>query len=326
MFPGPAHRLGRVDPWMMSGGRVMQRDERLALAVADVHGLPTATVRPIVGAGWTNHVVVLGSPAPAYVVRYALDPADDARVGLETWLLPRVAAHGVPGPKLVASGEIEGIPYLVQEFVTGGRGPDRASPGLWHILGRYASAMRTVALGPDAPDLLFTRFGRDLPAAWRDHLAYSLDQLTDDDPLLRLGVYKIGQQQAIHAVVAALAEVPLTHGLGHGDLTLANVLVPDGRPPVVLDWGAAAAGPSPWHDLVLLHRNRVRDRVVSSCVDAFIDGCGLPLAQAKATVTDLTLLGDLDLVRWARERAPHRLAELVEAARRTVGRTTDRFG
>lgn len=295
------------------------RDERLALAVAEVHGLPTTAVCAIVGAGWTNHVVVLGSP-PAYVVRYAIDAADDARIGLEAWVIPRVSAVGIPCPEVVVTGELDQIPYLVEEFVAGARGSDRASTHLWLTLGRYAAAMAAVPLGPDAPDLLFTRFGRNLGAAWQRHLAYSLDQLTDDDPLLRLGVYEPSQQWAIRLMVAGLVDLPLAHGLGHGDLTLANVLVPDHDVPVVVDWGTAVTGPSPWADLVQLNRNRMRDGVSDEQMEAFTDGCGLPRKEAAAVVAELTLLGDLDLVRWARERAPHRLAELIDVAIQTVRR------
>lgn len=297
----------------------MLRDERLARVVAEMHGLPTTAAGSIVGAGWTNHVVVLGSP-PAYVVRYAIDPAQDARIGLEAWVLPRVSASGIPCPAVIATGELDGIPYLVEEFVFGARGPDRASTALWHTLGRYAAAMQEIPLGPDAPDGLFTRFGRDLPDAWRRHLAYSLDQLADDDPLLRLGVYEPAQQPSLRTIVAGLADIPLSHGLGHGDLTLANVLVPDDQPPVVIDWGAAAAGPAPWSDLIQLHRKRIRDGVTNEQFTAFTDGCGLPRGETAATMASLMLLGDLDLVRWARERAPHRLPELIHIARQTVRR------
>lgn len=298
----------------------MTRNERLALAIADIHGLPTGTVRPVVGAGWTNHVVVLGSPEPDYVVRYAMDPVDDARIAVESWVLPRVAALELPVPRVVVTGVINDIPYLVEEFVAGGRAPDHACPGLWRTLGRYAAAMRAVPLGADAPDALFSRFGRDLPTAWRRHLQYNLDRLTDDDPLLELGVYERREQPSLRDILLQLADVPLTHGLGHGDLTLANVLVPDRGAPVLIDWGSASAGPSPWADLVQLHRHRVRDGVADEYLDAFTEGCGLVPSQVPDTVADLTLLGDLDLVRWARERAPQRLAELVEVAHGTVGR------
>ena len=163
------------------------------------------------------------------------------------------------------------------------------------------------------PEGLFGRFGRDLPKAWRSHLEYNLDELTADDPLIRLGVYTPAQQAGIRDRIAALASTDL--GLAHGDLSLNNVLVPDTGPPVLIDWGSATTGPSPWDDVVTVRRNRVRDGMSDPEWSAFADGCGATPHDVATTVEELTLLSRLDLVRWALDRAPDRLDELVLTAR-----------
>jgi len=288
------------------------RDEHLAAEIADLHGLHALRITAVVDSGWTNHVHVVHSPDPTHVIRFAIDAAAEDKVEVEAWALTQAAAHGIPSPGVVATGELHGVPYLVQEFVAGARGPDRRSLQLWRTLGGYARALHTIPVDDSTPEGLF---GRDLPKAWRSHLEYNLDELTADDPLIRLGVYTPAQQAGIWDRIAALVSTDLVLGLAHGDLSLNNVLVPDTGPPVLIDWGSATTGPSPWDDVVRVRRNRVRDGMSDPEWSAFADGCGATPHDVATTVEELTLLSCLDLVRWALDRAPDRLDELVLTAR-----------
>lgn len=295
------------------------RDGHLAAEIADLHGLGARRITAVLDSGWTNHVHVVHSPEPTHVIRFAIDAAAEDRVEVEAWALTRAAAHGIPSPRVVATGELHGVPYLVQEFVAGARGPDRRSLELWRALGAYTRALPSIPVDDSAPGGLFSRFGRHLPEAWRSHVEYNLDQLTGDDPLLRLGVYGPGQQPCIRDRITALADRDLTLGLAHGDVSLNNVLVPDAGPPVLIDWGSATTGPAPWDDVVAVRRNRVRDGTTDQEWAAFADGCGVTPYHLATVVDELTLLSCLDLVRWALDRAPDRLDDLVTAARSHLG-------
>ncbi len=63
--------------------------------------------------GWTNHVHVDHSPDPTHVIRFAIDAAAEGKVEVEAWALTQAAAHGIPSPGVVATGELHGVPYLV---------------------------------------------------------------------------------------------------------------------------------------------------------------------------------------------------------------------
>ncbi|MFP3393791.1 phosphotransferase, partial [Brevibacillus sp. SIMBA_076] len=91
---------------------------------------------------------------------------------------------------------------------------------------------------PDAPGALFSRFGRDLPAAWEEHLSYNVSALADDDALIALGVYAPGQLGRLRGILRSLRDVPFSFGLCHGDLAPRNLIEREGGE-VLIDWGAA---------------------------------------------------------------------------------------
>jgi aminoglycoside phosphotransferase (APT) family kinase protein len=122
-------------------------------------------------------------------------------------------------------------------------------------------------------------------------------------------------------MIEALAQVPLTFGLSHGDLAARNVLVrPDGVL-VLIDWGSAACGPVPYTDLLTLYAHHDQDDDPSGQdLAAFAAGYGLDLDEIRPTLEAVRRLTALDLVRWAAERRPDRLPELVDSARRELAR------
>jgi aminoglycoside phosphotransferase (APT) family kinase protein len=189
----------------------------------------------------------------------------------------------------------------------------------WKILGRYARTIHAIPISDDAPDNLFTRFGRDLPAAWRAHLAYQLAELTPGDRLIALGVYPADEQSRLRQLVLRLADTAMEFGLSHDDLASRNVLVrPDGEL-VLIDWGSAACGPVPFTDLLILLRDHERNGDPNTDdLTAFADGYGLDLDVLMPTLDAIRTLTAIDLVRWALDRRPDRLPELVEHARREL--------
>lgn len=292
------------------------RDARLAAAIGELHGLHAPSVTPIVGAGSANHVFVVRSSEVTLVVRFAIDVARQDSVDLEAWALTQAARHGIPSPSVVATGCLSGLPYLVQTFVEGVSGTERRTPQLWRTLGEYASRMHDIPITAEAPDALFSRFGRDLPQAWRAHLQYNMDQLVETDPLIALGVYEIGQQSSLRARITNLEATDLTFGLNHGDLSMKNLLVPEYGVPVLIDWGSARTGPSPFLDFVgLLTAHRLQNDPSDQELLAFADGYGVSLDKIRETLENLAVIEALDLVRWAIDQRPDLLAQVAESAR-----------
>jgi hypothetical protein len=302
-------------------GDDVDRDGALASRIAASHGLAGAPVVALSGLGSVNRVFTVGLGDDRSVVRFAIDPLRADEFATEAWCLEVASSHGLPSPETLASGTFCGVPYAIQRFVPHVALDAVGRSDLWQTLGRYARRINELPVPEDAPAGLFSRFGRDLPAAWQAHLAYNLAQLTGEDPLLSLGVYVREEQPRLRAMIAELAGTPMRCGLSHGDLAARNVLVsPDGAL-VLMDWGSATCGPVPYTDLLTLLRNHDQDDDPTAAdLAAFGSGYGVDLGELEPTVDAVRRVSALDLVRWALERRPDRLPDLVDAARRELGR------
>ncbi|WP_133738818.1 hypothetical protein [Frigoribacterium sp. PhB116] len=306
-----------------------------ALAVEKLVSPARGTRQGALLPGVDTHVVRIWGDGVDVVVRTPRDATGSApdTDPAERWAAEHAARHGVPTPRVLAcEPEFGEAPLMIVEHVAtvaSDRDP-------WRDLGRLAAALAEVPLdaaGPASvepergesrvPDALLTRFGRDLPEAWRRHLRYGLDSLVPGDRLLDLGVYDEQQRGPLRAALEQLAveSAGWRHGLVHGDLAPRNLVPRGADDPVLIDWGTARTGPVPWLELDRVHRWSALDGLVT--VDElrrFADGVGVDLDDALPTLRRLALLHHLDLVRWALERRPDRLVREVEEARRAIAR------
>jgi aminoglycoside phosphotransferase (APT) family kinase protein len=279
------------------------REPGSSFAARIVRGLGREPVEVSPLAGVVNAVVRVRGSGFDWVVRFPVDPSRPNEFPLEEWAMGAARRAGIRVPDVVGSGLLDDVPFLVLEYIE----PAVAAPeNQWACLGRYARAVSGVPL-TEAPDAVFSRFGRDLPAAWQAHLAYNLGVLGTDDPVLHDGGYTIEQQSALRALLTELGSARFEHGLAHGDLAPRN-LIWRGRTeePVLLDWGAASVGPAPWTDLQRVYQWAVHDQTVPrAALDDFAAAAGLPLTDdTERMLVRLTVLRFLDLARWARERRP----------------------
>ena len=212
---------------------------------------------------------------------------------------------------MVARGWLDGLSYLVVDYVPGNT-PPASDPGAWRSIGRFASALAQLDV-TDAPDALFSRFGRDLDAAWLAHLDYNRAALSEGDPLIALGVYRKDDRPRLRDVLDSLRRRSLPQGLIHGDMSTRNLVA--GKRYTLIDWGAAHVGPRVWGDLEQIHRWKLLADAESPVSDlawaGVLDGSGLTDAEATDVVRELTVLHAVDVIRWARVARPDRLPEFV---------------
>jgi aminoglycoside phosphotransferase (APT) family kinase protein len=252
------------------------------------------------------------------VVRIPVDPLRQGEFEVEQWCLEQAAVRGVPGPGVVGHGDVSGTPYIVLTYVEGCTVDEHGDLAAWETLGRYGR----VAHGfdwPSGPDGLFTRFGRDPGEAWRRHLLYNADRLTETDPLIGLGVYPARDQPRLRDVVSRLLDHDFEYGLRHGDLAPRNLLRTAEGSLVLLDWGQASVGPVPHGDLLAAFRSHlVEGHPTVAELDALSAGLGEPLDALEGVLRDLLVLEALDRVRWALDKRPDRVAGLVRDATQTL--------
>ena len=267
-----------------------------------MHGGRADTVLALPGV--VNRVFRVVGPGNDWVVRYPLDSRRPDEFPVEVWAAEQASLHGIATPEVVARGHLDDRPYLVIEYVESQQDQDQDEA--WRWLGRYATLAATVPLR-DAPQAIFSRFGRDLPLAWRAHLNYNYHALSEHDPLTKDGVYRTEDRSHLRALVERLRSADFTFGLAHGDLAPRNLISRRApSPPVLLDWGSATTGPVPWTDLQRVYAWTVHNQTVSEpALAQFADGAGIPLTgQVRAVLEQMSAVRFLDLARWARERRP----------------------
>ena len=293
----------------------------LMRAVARIHGLLGGPISEPAWPAVGNEVNIVGGGTDRYAIRIPRDRVQNEEFAVEAWCAERAREHAIPTADVVAEGMVNAVAYSVQRFVAGASGETVRSAELWRTLGGYARMIKTIPL-EDAPDALFSLFGRDLPAAWRAHLDYNIDSLDVVDPLLELGVYDRAAQSRLRTIVESLRYHSFDFGLSHGALTLRNLLVDPGRAPVLIDWGSASTGPVPHTDLLNLLRNH--DKLNNPRDDEltlFTQGYGVDLDTLRPQLDAMRALAAIDLVRWAREHHPDPVDQTIDAARERV---TDR--
>lgn len=144
----PAYRSGMKSP------------EAIAAEILTQCSLPAVplVLPDVVGAA--NHVYVCG----ANVVRFARDGVG-SNFSLEEWCTRHAARLEIPVATTVAVGSLGEVEYMVQEFAPDIGRSDIPLNSVWRTLGKHARVLGTSHLDGTAPDGLYGRYGRDLPAA-----------------------------------------------------------------------------------------------------------------------------------------------------------------
>lgn len=310
-------------------------EARALRVVRELGGTPTTVHRL---GGVVNTVLRVVGDDLDWVVRSPVDPRRPDEFPVEQWAVEAARTCGVPVPEVLHVGVSRGIPVMVSRYVQPDAEPV-ARPWWW--LGRHAASVAEADL-TEAPDGVFSRFGRDLDHAWAAHLDYNQTALGPDDllhhdpapdapllvghppdapppaepplvehlladPLLADGAYRLDDLPTLRRWLHDLDDLETSHGLVHGDLAPRN-LVSQGADvaPVLLDWGTVTTGPVPWTELQRSFQAVVVDRELPwSTLADLADGMGVALdASARQTLLRMTALRLLDLARWARDRRP----------------------
>jgi Ser/Thr protein kinase RdoA (MazF antagonist) len=275
----------------------------------------------LIGEGANNWVYRLGEGDAAVVVklgkphRLRFAAKEFAK---EHWCAAAARRAAAPTPESLAVGEFEGRPYQVQAF-SPGRPPRPEEEGrTWEAMGRWALEFHAAPVTGWGPELVGDgAFGGD----WVAHLAYNIQALAPDDPLLGLGVLDADASADLRRRFERLAAKPFDLGLSHGDLSMHNALVDEGGEPLVLiDWGCAGAFPVPHYELNEIIRAQRAD---AAQFDIFRKACGLSdaaFAEVMIDLPDLGALRDIDTLRWGLAHAPDEVGKLIGYAKRALAR------
>jgi aminoglycoside phosphotransferase (APT) family kinase protein len=280
------------------------------------------SIRPI-GQGSNNKNFLVESAGQRVVVKLSDEhrryrALQDYRK--EKWCIEQSSALGVPGPSVLSVGETDGNAFMIETFVEGvnGKGIEGDRTAIWRKLGEYARLTHSIKVTGWGEDLVDNRPGGQR-ASWLKFLNDNIESLTDDDPLIGLGVLSRERSSLVRRLFEELSDKTFRFGLNHGDLSLWNTLVEPSGKVNLLDWGSAEAHIVPHFDMLYVIRHHLRDGTPTvEEMTAFRQGYGLSDEEherLKPELDRLFLLLSFDKLRWAIDRNASRLEEYVGRAK-----------
>ncbi|MGD2068669.1 MAG: aminoglycoside phosphotransferase family protein [Gemmatimonadota bacterium] len=294
------------------------------LAVGAARG-PVHRVDPILGRGVVNWVVLAEAGEETVVARISREVDDPSALEVyekEAWCLEHAGAIGLPGPRALSTGVLDGRAYMVMTYVPGEPGATVPMDvlGVWKELGGYAARIAQIparGFGNVLVDAGRAEFRDSFHASWRDRIEYNIEHLVRGDPLVRLGVYEREHRERIHDHFRALLMEEWRLALCHGDLDPSNTIVDGAGDVHLMDWGSAAVDVWPEAVVADVRRLLYLGRTTPAAVGWFLDGLGLrdaSSARFRTRVERVMLLRAFDRVRWALDRGTPRLHEIAGEA------------
>ncbi|MBD3919196.1 aminoglycoside phosphotransferase family protein [Paenibacillus sp. PR3] len=278
----------------------------------------------ILDKGMINQVCVVETERNKVVVRMNNQSTYPSYIK-EQWCIEQAASAGIPGPRVLSVGICEDTAYMIQSFVEGENGLDSgvlSRTETWRQLGRYAKMIHAIPVKGYGENLVNPEQGEWVSpphpgsdGSWQGYIQHNIKCLTDEDPLIRLGVLTPEESIKLRELFVKMSTESYLFGLIHGDLTLKNVLVDSTGQMTVIDWGNAAVAPVPHGDLIhLLLHQMLEDGLNDVEFNAYLDGYGMN--QEELIVTrQLMLLKSFDTVRWAIDRSPDQIESYAAIAK-----------
>ncbi|MEZ0326059.1 MAG: phosphotransferase family protein [Fimbriimonas sp.] len=290
-------------------------ERELVQAIARSLGRDGGDTREIVGKGSVNRVFV----ADDLVVRLNHDRSPESALAeyqKERWCSEQ-AGQVIRVPKVLDLDMRDGRAYTVSEIIAGVSSDERPEIS-WPILGRLLRAVHEID-GPADEAERQELFGESRTPGehWEWQRELNTASLGSDDPLCRLGVYAAPELPVIRNAFERLREVRFQFGLCHGDVTPRNLILADDGEPALIDWGCASIEAVPASDLVQIRMLHLLQGKPSEAEwEAFVAAYGPRAGDVLPLLPALLVLKSFDLVRWAVDRCPARVEEMVIKARK----------
>ncbi|MEM8887176.1 MAG: aminoglycoside phosphotransferase family protein [Bacteroidota bacterium] len=251
---------------------------------------------PISGLGSVNEIYAFDTAEGKYILRLNNFEEKQIEYRKEKFCLEAVGEMGIPGPKVLAMGQIEEHVYMIQNRLGGENAKEVGQESrnkIWRALGTYARQFHEITKIEDEAVKK-----QEFHADWKARLTYNLKELNPSDSLLQLAYLQVEDHEAILSVLLALDKKDFKTGLVHGDLCPRNVLM-EGENIYLLDWGTAEINVVPHTEIGIL---LLSEEASAKEISIFLQGLGITQEEYREMEKDihaLNLLHRLDKYRWA---------------------------
>lgn len=165
--------------------------------------------------------------------------------------------------------------------------------------------------------LLSPHAGSD--GSWQGYVQYNINSLTEQDPLIELGVITMEESQLVRQWFEQLKLQKFRFGLCHGDLSLKNTIVSLTGEITLLDWGNAEVTVTPYGDIIQLMQCQLRgEGPDKEELKAFLEGYGTSKQEQERELNQAShvlLLKAFDTLRWAIDRSPDQIEFYTDLAK-----------
>nr|WP_211175642.1 aminoglycoside phosphotransferase family protein [Paenibacillus sp. SZ31] len=284
----------------------------------------------IVGKGFVNQVCLVETASHKVIVRMN-NPDTYPTFLKEKWCIERATSAGIPGPETLSVGVNAEHAYMIQTVVEGDNGLDTTVPPsmIWRKLGEYTQRLQSIPV---------TGFGRDLhnsvqdrfyspphagsDGSWQGYVQYNINSLTEQDPLIELGVMTMKESQVVRQLFEQMNMQKFRFGLCHGDLSLKNTIVSSTGEITLLDWGNAEVTVTPYGDIIQLMQCQLRgEGPDNEGMKAFLEGYGTSVQEQEHELNQaryVLLLKAFDTLRWAIDRSPDQIEFYTTLAKQAL--------
>lgn len=268
----------------------------------------------ITGLGSVNKVFEIQGKKGEYIIRLN---SDEKRLEYqkENWCISKIKELGIPTAKVLSLGLAENISFMVQEKVNGINGVKCNAPQkrkIWEKLGNYAKTYQQVKR-IEENEVEENEFHK----SWKNRLEYNLEQLNEEDSLLKKKIFTAIEHKKISTLLANIESIDFNTGLVHGDLCPRNVIV-NGDIIYLLDWGTAEINVVPHSEIGILLLSEEASNVQ---IRYFLKGLGLNSQDYRTMEYELNILNllhRLDKYRWAEGQGFASIGEYTEKIKKTL--------
>ena len=273
-------------------------------------------ISQILDFGSVNHVFDVSCPSNNFIIRLNLEENKRLEFLKEEWCINTVTELGVPGPKILANGIIDGFPYMIQEKLAGINGSkcsEKEKINIWKFLGTCASKYHKIK-AIELPEVKAAEFHN----SWQSKLDYNINQLDPEDSLLTNDLFNLQEHNELKQILISMKDNTYEVGLIHGDLSPRNA-IKNGNTISLIDWGTAAIDIVPHNEIGII---LIEGEANEAEFNAFLDGMQIDekaYRELEIEIRKLNLLHRLDKYRWAETYDVENLERFIHKLRGTFG-------
>ena len=285
---------------------IQEHVNEIASSLASIYlSAPLTDIRLIQGKGEVNQVYAITANSRRAILRIN-DYSEFERFKKEEWCIESARANSIPTPKLLHVGSDDKCSYTLFEFISGDNGRTiNDTNDTWYVLGKHLRLIHSIAVKGFGDTLSDITDGNT--AQWQKYVEDNIRALRST-LLVEKGILTSTQTAKLQALFRELMSKNFSLGLNHGDYSLANTIISSDGTPYIIDWGSAQAHIVPHHDLAVILEESLGEE--DKKYTALLSGYGMTrwdYEVIKEEILVLQLLDALDKVRWAIDKAPHRV-------------------